>query len=106
MKGIKGIKPFVPEPTYKIVSLSCECENGNWKGKTTFAVLDGGGNEMTRKSVSYEGEEWNMFFNAFNSGTYLYQDFAVKNKLTIPAPLALEDDFINSVPSPSPIDPE
>lgn len=64
-----------------------------------FDILDENGAKISEKKISYSGEEFNTFWQHFNTGTYLYNQLIIKADLQ--APIAddpsdhLEDEFKN-----------
>ena len=61
----------------------------------TFEILDENGKQVSHEFLNYSGEEFNQFWNDFNSGTFLYQNLAIKKSLNPLENNSMEDDFVN-----------
>ncbi len=62
-----------------------------------FVVKDDQGNQVDTKTIRYSGEEYNMFWNNFNSGKFLYEQLVTKDTLPVSVPDSVENDFLNAV---------
>lgn len=60
-----------------------------------FGVGDTDGNQYPDAVLRYSGSNYNTFWANFNTGTYLYDELARAQGITLPAPNADESEFVN-----------
>jgi hypothetical protein len=63
--------------------------------RITFDKLNEKGERINSEALTYTGLEFNVFWNNFNSGTFLYEELKSKLGLQLNVPDS-EQDFINS----------
>lgn len=72
---------------------------GGAKGELTavvsFVVNDENGNRIDTQVLTYKGEDFNTFWENFDSGEYLYQELVEKEELAVSIPEDIEESFVN-----------
>lgn len=61
-----------------------------------FSILDEAGNTVKEETIQYMPNEFNEFWQNFNSGGFLYQEYVRKKNITLEvAPKDDEEEFLN-----------
>jgi hypothetical protein len=66
------------------------------EGHVSFSVKNENGEYLDPVRRSYYGADFNTFWTAFNSGTFLYTEIAEIKGEEIPEGVSFESDFLNS----------
>ena len=80
--------------TKKFLYLSINKMNDKLSAKVIFGVYDSSERLIKEEVLEYKDEEFNVFWEEFNTGTFLYEEL-VKNEEDFELPEGLEDEFIN-----------
>lgn len=68
--------------------------SGNMEAEVHFDVLNEDGAVIASDTLRYSGEEFNAFWQSFNSGKFLYEEL-VKSETDVTVPDSVEDEFSN-----------
>lgn len=93
-------QPYIANPSYRFKQCMFNRDfNSNLVAVCTFSVLDSNNREVDTVQFRVAPADWNTFWNAFNSGTFLYQTLnTVKNLGLTIADGSQDGDFINNPP--------
>lgn len=81
---------------FRAVSIIRDINTNQLMAEISFDILNEEGKVITTLSGTYRGVEFNNFWEHFNSGSFLYEEFAKRNNLDTQIP-NLEDEFKNKV---------
>lgn len=89
--------PTVIELTYNydVTNIVQQKINGKWQADVQYSVYDQDNNFIESILLSYTGEEYNQWFDNYNSGKFLLEELIVKKQLNADIPLGIEQEFIN-----------
>lgn len=83
--------------TYEIAHILIQKINGEWRSEVQTTVKDQDGNFIQSIVNTYNGEDYNNWWNDFNSGRFVAEEVITKNNISVTIPPTIEDDFINPV---------
>jgi hypothetical protein len=92
--------PYVLANTQKIVFSRVSIENieTELRASLWFDILNEAGKRIGTKTYSYVGDDFNTFWTNFNTGKFLYDEFARQESLEIDVPETVETEFTNTQP--------
>lgn len=75
---------------------SCTIYNRNGLvADVLFKVLNENGAVIEEILLTYEGEEFNTWWENFNSGKFLYDDLVTRKSFSVEVPESIEAEFTN-----------
>jgi len=99
--SITVIKPhtiIIPSQSYQFAGLTINKQGTALSAQVVFLVLDPTGKQIDTYTLSFTGKDYNTFWNAFNTGTFIYQELAKALGLPnsqIPGAKTHETEFVN-----------
>lgn len=86
----------IEQITYSIGSVNLiKTRDRGWIAELMFEKFDSNNNLIGTKIISKTGQDYNEFWNNFNSGSYLMELLIQEEKLNIKLSSDLENEFIN-----------
>lgn len=92
-------KVIAQKQVFKFDTLVLRDVNGQKQAEVVFKIMDETGTQIGVDSLKYDGDSFNTFWTNFNSGTFLYQELALKLNSQV-APNSLESEFVNVMEQP------
>jgi len=86
----------------KFLTVSINSTISGLQAVLVAAISDENGKFVEQISKIYTGTDFDNFWKGFNTGTFLYQEIAKLAGAPIPAPLTMENLFLNVQPNPPP----
>lgn len=83
--------------TYEIAHILIQKLNGEWSADVQTTVKDQNGNFVESLVNTYTGNNYNTWWDNFNSGRFVIEEIISKNSLNAIIPPTIEEDFINPV---------
>jgi hypothetical protein len=92
----KPVVTLATTQTIVVKQMQFQTDRDGWCGEIKFDVLNQDGIKVSEQRVKILPADWNAFWNAFNSGTFIYQQ--ADNILSWGVKVAdnsMENDFVN-----------
>lgn len=70
-------------------------ENGKLEAIVSFVVKNEKGERLAVERLHYSSEDFNTFWEEFNTGKYLYDRLVEDKELSIEVPEEVEENFVN-----------
>lgn len=87
---------IIEQITYRIGGIYLiNTKDRGWIAEIMFEMIQNS-NVIGTKVISKTGQEYNTFWDNFNSGRFLIEEFITQNNIQFDIPDTIEEEFINT----------